>query len=410
MGYHFFKKCICTSLLVAFSTPAFAQSHQNSSRIYSKNVKVLPAEKSIGIVSYKQILPIFRAFNKKRNYFKPEQFDYFIENFHYPNRGRFNIRQKPPPAHIILHWTANKHVTNPLVTLSAFLRSVRRGRVREREDRYKNVSNYYLTGTLSNSQGQSKAYMVKMTRNNLRGKGDIPRVTAYPTKDNWDDNKYDGRGAIGVEIDGPNFRSIYNNPHQKRILIKWMALILSQRGQYGKFRQLKQSRYWSHFKRVYAFLKKNLMAMDVDPAGRIAYEFRTMENVLKQINGLPADLYPEIKKMFSFISGHGVVGQEYNKRMIKAGRRKDARYHKIDFTEPHVFVMGMDLLRANLPMGDGGYDLFTMELLRQEQEQSLRKPAPLAFGSPGHLLVGAEPLSKLSFSAENLKTRMLLLD
>lgn len=317
--------------------------------IPSRNVELTQNEQDTGVVSFNQILPVLSKINQRFNYFTPTQFNYFVSNFHYPYRDRFDLSRQQPPTQVVLHWTANSRTDIPLNTLSAFLRSPRNGRMVERANRYKNVSNYFLTGTLDNLDGTRGAQLVKLTRGDLSSGGDIPRVTAYPTGDNWDDNKYDGRGAIGIEIESPNFSVFYNNPSQREKIHNFLLLVLSERGKLESFRALKDSPHWNDMVAMHDYLKANLPKIDVDTRGGIPMNFQCLDKMLGFFPQFNKDgVYAEAKKMYTYISGHGIVSREYNERMVKAGRYRDADYDKIDFTEPQVFVVAMDLLRSDM--------------------------------------------------------------
>lgn len=353
----------------ASSKPIKVTQHRTSTRIIpSKAVQLTPLERAIGIVNIHNVLPVFKDINQQKNIFSPDAFQYYIENFHYPYRQRFYLDKTPPPAHVVLHWTANKHTHVPLYTLSAFMRSFRGGRLRERQNKYKNVSNYFLTGNLSN-QGQSEAYLIKLTRGNVKTWGDIPRVTAYPTDDHWDDNKYDGRGALGVEIESPNFSSFYYNPQQREKIHNFILMVLKERGVLEEFKDLKYSRYWSQMQSLSNYLESNLSKIDVNNRGGIPLKYQHLDKIIKDFN-YDSGFYPEIQKMFNYVSGHGIVAREYNERMHKSGRSKDARYHKIDFTEPQVFLVCMDILNSDLQFKGVdayvGYDENTQRFIRQQ--------------------------------------------
>lgn len=379
------------SLMVLGNYPAQAQDEDSSfedapfqissidiqrdplSVIPSRSVELTENEQQTGVVNLNEILPVFSRINQRFNVFTPPQFNYFVNNFHYPFRDRFDLSKQAPPTQVVLHWTANSRTDIPLNTLSAFLRSPRNGRMVERDNRYKNVSNYFLTGTLENLDGSREAHLVKLTRGDLSTGGDIPRVTAYPTGDSWDDNKYDGRGAIGIEIESPNFSVFYNNPSQRDKLHNFLLLVLSERGKLNEFREMRNSPYWHDMTAMHDYLKNNLSKIDVDGRGGIAMNYQCLDKMLSyfpQFN--QAGVYQEAKKIYQYMSGHGIVAREYNERMIKAKRYRDADYDKIDFTEPQVFVVAMDLLRSN--MAYRGVDNLPMELAARNPVEIVTMP------------------------------------
>lgn len=319
------------------------------STIPARSVELTRTEAETGVVNLNQILPILSRINQRYKVFTPTQFNYFVNNFHYPFRDRFDLSHQQPPTQVVLHWTANSRTDVPLNTFSAFLRSPRNGRMVERALRYKNVSNYFLTGTLDNLDGTRSAQLVKLTRGDLSSGGDIPRVTAYPTGDAWDDNKYDGRGAIGIEIESPNFSVFYNNPSQREKLHNFLLLVLSERNKLEAFRAFRQSPHWNDMVAMHDYLKANLAKIDVNARGGISMNYQCLDKLLGYFPQLDKQgVYAEARKMYGFVSGHGVVAREYNERMVKAKRYRDADYDKIDFTEPQVFVICMDLLRSSM--------------------------------------------------------------
>ncbi|PKL80555.1 MAG: hypothetical protein CVV27_00260 [Candidatus Melainabacteria bacterium HGW-Melainabacteria-1] len=316
--------------------------------ISSRSIQLTESEQQAGVVSLETIMPALSRINERTKVFTPQQFNYFVRNFHYPFRDRFVVSKQPPPTQVVLHWTANSRPDVPLYTFSAFLRSRRNGQIVERANRYKNVSNYFLTGNLVRPDGAHEAQLVKLTRGELGSWGDIPRVTAYPTSDAWDDNKYDGRGAIGIEIESPNFSVFYRNDSQRDKLHNFLLLVLSERGVLEDFTRLRQSPHWDDMLTLHNYLGKNLSKIDVDKRGGIPQTYQHLDKLLVHFPSLSKGVIQESKKMFTFVSGHGIVAREYNERMFKAKRPRDANYHKIDFTEAHVFVVAMDLLRSDL--------------------------------------------------------------
>ncbi|HEY9839039.1 MAG TPA: hypothetical protein V6D23_01190 [Candidatus Obscuribacterales bacterium] len=320
-----------------------------STVIPSRSVELTESEQQAGIVNLEEVLPVLSRINQRFNIFSATQFNYYVRNFHYPYRDRYELSKQQPPTQVVLHWTANPRTDIPLHTLSAFLRSRRNGQLVERANRYKNVSNYFLTGSLDNLDGTRNAHLVKLTRGDLRSWGDIPRVTAYPTDDNWDDNKYDGRGAVGIEIESPNFSVFYHNASQREKLHNFLLLTLKERDMLDKFSEFRYSPYWEDMVTMHDYLKNNLAKIDVDKRGGIPQNYQYLDKILGYFPKLnKVGVYQEAKKMFQFMSGHGIVSREYNERMVKAKRYRDATYDKIDFTEPHVFVVAMDLLRSDM--------------------------------------------------------------
>lgn len=315
--------------------------------IPSRSVELTEAEQQAGVVNLETILPILDRINQAHPVFNAQQFNYFVRGFHYPYRNRFELSRQKPPTQVVLHWTANPRPQIPLFTFSAFLRSSSRGRIVERPNQSKNVSNYLLTGSLGHSE-QDQAYLVKLTRGDLRSWGDIPRVTAYPTSDRHDDNKYDGRGAIGLEIESPDFGTFYRNPQQRQRLHDFLVLVLGERGVLDEFAKLRQSPHWEDMQALHQYLVNNVARIDVDARGGIAQNYQHLDRLLRFFPDLSPGVYREAQRMFQYVSGHGVVAREYNTRMIRSGRPRDARYDKIDFTEAHVFVVAMDLLLSDL--------------------------------------------------------------
>jgi hypothetical protein len=347
--------------------------------IRSRHVEVSAAEQEVGIVNLEQVLPILRQVNNKHPVFSAKDFEYFVANFHYPFRERFFLGQHKPPAHVVLHWTANKHTHIPLYTLSAFLRRGNRGRVVERPNRYKNVSNYFLTGSLVNLQGEREAHLVKLTRGDIKSWGDIPRVTAYPTDDQHDDNKYDGRGALGIEIESPNFRDFYYNPQQRAKLDQFLQLVLTERGVADQFYALRDSEHWEGMQALYRYLRDHLADMDVNQRGGIHPQFLFLDKIASRFPDLSPQVYYEATRIFSYISGHGIVAREYNHRMRSSGRHREANYSKIDFTEPHVFVIAMELLNKG-PADTNPYR--NNPYYNPYQEQTAVEPSPTQSASP----------------------------
>ncbi len=351
--------------------------------IASRNVKLTLAEQEAGVVNLQAVLPIFKRINDQYNIFSDAQYNHYIHNFHYPYRSRFDVQHRRPPAQVVLHWTANRRPDIPLYTLSAFLRSRRRGRIVERSSEHKNVSNYFLTGSLNNLKGQKESFLVKLTRGDLSRWGDIPRVTAYPTKDSYN-NRYDGQGAVGIEIESPNFRSFYNNPQQREKIHNFLVLVLSERGELADFASIRRSPHWDDMVALANYLRKNLDRIDVNARGGIPIKYQHLDKIMKDFPDLSYGVYEAAQHMFRFISGHGIVAREYNERMHRIGRPQDARYHKIDFTEPHVFLVAMDLLQSDMaykgverrPM-----DLATLRMI-EEQKRAQKQPQPGATPTP----------------------------
>jgi len=341
--------------------------------ITSRSVALTPEESRAGVVAFSDLIPVLEHINRQYNYLPQSQFQYFVQNFHYPYRERFFLDKQTPPAHVVLHWTANPRPEIPLYTLSAFLRSVRGGRLSERDNRYKNVSNYLLTGTLKGPDGGADTYLVKLTRGDIRSWGDIPRVTAYPTNDAHDDNKYDGRGALGIEIESPNFRRFYQNTAQRDKLHNFLVLVLQERGLLEDFRALRYVTHWEDMLALHSYLVQNLAKIDVNQRGGIPQQYQHLDQLLKHLPSISPQVYRSAQEIFKYISGHGIVAREYNARMIRSGRPKDARYHKIDFTEAHVFVVAMDLLQSDLRLRGidlpPQYDLATLRLIEQQAER-----------------------------------------
>lgn len=345
-----------------FQLSAIDKQRDPSSVIPSRSVQVTETERQAGVVNLEEIMPSLSQINQRYNIFSAPQFNYFVRNFHYPYRDRFQLTKQAPPTHVVLHWTANSRPDIPLYTFSAFLRSRRNGQIVERANRHKNVSNYYLTGNMSDTSGGQSAQLVKLTRGDLSSWGDIPRVTAYPTSEQWDDNKYDGRGAIGIEIESPNFGVFYSNPSQREKLHNFLVLVLSERGVLQEFAALRSSPHWDDMNKLHSYLLSNLSKIDVDRRGGIAQNYQHLDKMLNYFSGInKAGVYGEARKMYKYISGHGIVAREYNERMHKARRYRDANYDKIDFTEAHVFVLAMDLLKSDLQYrGDGNYNPYAM--------------------------------------------------
>lgn len=343
----------------AFQLGAIDKQRDPVNVIPSRSVQLTETERNAGVVNLDEIMPALSQINQRYNIFTAPQFNYFVKNFHYPYRDRFQVGKQAPPSHIVLHWTANSRPDIPLYTFSAFLRSRRNGRIVERANRHKNVSNYYLTGNIGNSAGGQSAQLVKLTRGDLRSWGDIPRVTAYPTSEQWDDNKYDGRGAIGIEIESPNFSVFYGNASQREKLHNFLVLVLSERGVLNEFAALRKSPHWEDMTKLHQYLLSNLSKIDVDHRGGIAQNYQHLDKMLTYFNGInKAGVYLEARKMYKYISGHGIVAREYNERMQKARRYRDANYDKIDFTEAHVFVLAMDLLKSDMQYRGTDSDYF----------------------------------------------------
>lgn len=338
--------------------------------IPSRSVRLTPAEQAAGVVDLQAVLPVFQQINERYRIFSPAQFTHYIHNFHYPYRSQFALSQRRPPTQVVLHWTANPRPDIPLYTLSAFLRSRQRGRIVERRSEHKNVSNYFLTGSLQNLQGQSESYLVKLTRGDLSQWGDIPRVTAYPTKDSHN-NKYDGQGAVGIEIESPNFRKFYYNAQQREKLDNFLVLVLKERQELSEFLTLRQSPHWQDMQALARYLRNNLEKIDVNARGGIPQKYQHLDAILKDFPDLSPRVYQEAQRMFRYISGHGIVAREYNTLMHRVGRPQDARYHKIDFTEPHVFLVVMELLNSEAIKEDSLREQEALRLAQWEQKSSL---------------------------------------
>lgn len=354
--------------------------------IPSRQVELTQAERDAGVVSFNALIPTLEVVNERFNVFKGAQFQHFIHNFHYPYRSRFQLKKQTPPAHVVLHWTANSRPDIPLYTFSAFLRRRSYGRIVERPHHYKNVSNYFLSGPLDGPEGK-EAYLVKLTRGDIRSWGDIPRVTAFPIRGAHDDNKYDGRGALGIEIDSPDFRTFYRSSEQRDKLHNFLLLVLRERNLLGDFQSLRRSRHWRDMLSLHRFLKKNLDRIDVNARGTIPTKYRHLDALLKDFPDLDKGVYQEARRIFKFISGHGIVAREYNERMRRQGRPRQANYHKIDFTEAHVFVVAMDLLQSDFQFRGGQafeYDLATQRLIEahKRQPRALREPEPETSAQP----------------------------
>lgn len=347
--------------------------------IPSRSVRITPAEQAAGVVDLQAVLPIFKQINDRYRIFSSAQFNHYIHNFHYPYRSRFEIDKKRPPTQVVLHWTANRRTDIPLYTLSAFLRSRSRGRIVERRAQHKNVSNYFLTGTLKNLQGQPESFLVKLTRGDVARWGDIPRVTAYPTKDHHN-NKYDGQGALGIEIESPNFREFYTNPQQREKLDKFLVLVLKERQELSDFVALRESPHWKDMTALARYLRNNLNKIDVNARGGIPQKYQHLDAILKDFPDLSPGVYQEAQRMFRYVSGHGIVAREYNTLMHRIGRPQDARYHKIDFTEPHVFLVVMDLLNSKAIQEATYQDLDALRRAqmsrRTHPERVLASPVP----------------------------------
>lgn len=355
-------------------------------------VELTAAEKEAGVIAFRDFLPILEHVNRRYRVYSSRDFDYFIHNFHYPYRQRFNLQQTAPPTHVVLHWTANPRPDIPLYTFSAFLRRRQGGRIVERPNAYKNVSNYFLSGTLEQEKGRFEAYLVKLTRGDLRTWGDIPRVTAYPTKDAWDDNKYDGRGALGIEIDSPNFRNFYYNALQREKLRNFLILVFKERGVLHEFAALRNHPQWNNLCRLQAYLLNHLQEIDVQPNGKIDQQWQLLHSISRHLPGMTPETLQAAQQIFRFLSGHGVVAHEYNTRMLRAGRAREANYDKIDFTEPQVFLVAMDLLQSPLEYQeqdrDVGFDLATQRFIDAQKQRNLTlKHADLASlqGAEGEL-------------------------
>jgi len=362
---------------------ASAKQESNFRLIPSKVVGVNDAEREAGVIGFKDLLPHLQKVNERFHIFSPQAYQHFVENFHYPFRQSFDLNEKKPPTQVVLHWTANKRTDIPLYTLSAFLRRMQRGRVVERPHAYKNVSNYFLTGNIAQTESGAQAQLVKMTRGDLSHGGDIPRVTAYPTGDAWDDNKYDGRGAIGIEIESPDFTTFYQNSSQREKLHNFLILVLKERGVLKQFQEIRESAAWDDLLKIHAYLSQNLKALDVQSNGGIPRNWQLLHLISRNIPGIQSESLKTAESIFQFISGHGVIAHEYNRRMVQAGRPKEADYDKIDFTEPHVFLVAMDLLKSEMHyLGNEAYqnyDLATQRLIdAQKQTRTVSDLSPVS--------------------------------
>jgi hypothetical protein len=372
----------------AWLSSSLPSKKDNYQLITSRSVELTEAEKEAGVSGFSDLLPTLEQVNQRYHIYSPKEYQQFVQNFHYPYRERFFIQDQAPPTHVVLHWTANKRTDIPLYTLSAFLRRRQRGRVVERPHQYKNVSNYFLTGSLAQpgqEEQASEARLVKLTRGDISSWGDIPRVTAYPTGDQWDDNKYDARGAIGIEIESPNFGSFYNNQSQRDKLHNFLILVLKERGVLQEFAALRDSAEWENLLKLQAYLKNNLAKVDVQANGGIAQHWQLLDKIAQNLAEITPETVQSAKQIFSYISGHGVVAHEYNARMIRAKRPRDADYDKIDFTEPHVFLVAMDLLQNGLSYrgnnGYAGYDLAIQRLIDQQKQTTQYPPHSVEVGT-----------------------------
>lgn len=365
----------------SFQSAALPQQPERLTIVPSRQVQLTRAESELGIVTLKGVLPSLAQVNQQYHIFKAPEFNYFIRNFHYPYRGRFEWEEDHPPTQVVLHWTANSHPEIPLYTLSAFLRSRRGGRIVERNNKYKNVANYFLTGNIPDSEGQRAPKLVKLTRGDIRSWGDIPRVTAYPTDDAWDDNQYDARGALGVEIESPDFRTFYQNDGQRQAIHNFILLVLRERGQLEAFEALRHSPHWGDMQALYRYLKGHLARIDVDARGTILPQNQYLDKILAYFPDLSPQVNSEARRIFDFVSGHAVVARKYNQRMLRAGRPKDARYHKIDFTEAQVFVVAMDLLNSDLRYHGvdlpPAYDLATLHYMHGQKDEPVQEAVAL---------------------------------
>ncbi len=372
----------------SFQLAAVSSKDKLTRVISSRSIALTDTERRAGVETLPDVIDVFHEINQRFNIFTATQFNYFIKNFHYPFRQSFNLKRTPPPTQVVLHWTANKRPDIPLYTLSAFLRSRRGRHIVERPNRYKNVSNYFLTGNLKNAPGRSKARLLKLTRGNLRTGGDIPRVTAYPTKDSHN-NKYDGRGAVGIEIESPNFGSFYNNDSQREKIHNFLLLVLSERGVLNEFRSIRNSPHWDDMSALHRYLKKNIPRIDVDKRGGITAKNQHLDKILRDFPDISPRVNVEARRIFKYISGHGIVAREYNEHMLRAGRPQDARYHKIDFTEAHVFVVAMDLLASDMRMRGldlpPQYDLATLRMMQQRALMSQPDTDKNVLSAPSHL-------------------------
>jgi hypothetical protein len=385
-----YKRWLCAALLAHLTILPVAAHEQTESwqtaalpagqslRIPAREVELTEAEQEAGVISYSQFLPALAEVNQQYRVYQPRDYQYFVQNFHYPFRQRFFLEHTPPPTQVVLHWTANRRTDIPLYTLSAFMRRGQGGRVVERPDRYKNVSNYFLSGHLRGAEGSLEPQLIKLTRGDLRNWGDIPRVTAYPTGES-DDNKYDGRGALGIEIESPNFGTFYRNQAQRDKLHNFLLLVLQERGVLEDFVRLRESPQWENLRKLHAYLQENLDSLDVQPNGSIPRPAQLLHLVARNLPECTPETLSEARRIFAFISGHGVVAHEYNNRMVRAGRFKDADYDKIDFTEPHVFLVALDLLQSELRYrgtGSEAYDLATLRLIEAQRQQQRVPPTP----------------------------------
>jgi hypothetical protein len=100
--------------------------------------------------------------------------------------------------------------------------------------------------------------------------------------------------------------------------------------------------------KVYSFLTTRLPLIDVNSNGSIRHDFLSLKQIRQYLPDVPSEAFQEMQTIYRYVSGHGVVAKEYNERMIRYGRRQDAKYDKIDFTEPQVFIVAMDLLQSDL--------------------------------------------------------------
>lgn len=391
------------ALILPWRGEALAVSQSGMQIIPSRSVRLTPAEQEAGVVDLMTVLPVFKRINDHYRIFSPTQFDQYVHNFHYPYRNRFDLRRRRPPTQVVLHWTANRRTDIPLYTLSAFLRSRYRGRIVERSAAHKNVANYFLTGSLKNIDGQSESFLVKLTRGDLAHWGDVPRVTAYPTKDSHN-NKYDGQGAVGIEIESPNFRQFYFNTQQREKIHNFLLLVLSERQEIAEFAEIRRSPHWPDMVALARYLRKNIAKIDVNNRGIIPQKYQHLDAILKDFPDLSPGVYQEALRMFRYVSGHGIVAREYNTQMHRIGRPQDARYHKIDFTEPHVFLVVMDLLESELSyrgVRDSAYDLATLRMIQaqksQDEDMVLKpriQPTPLPTASLAPFTGRKHPLSR----------------
>lgn len=352
-----------------FQISGIQQQRELTQVIPAREIELTPAEQRAGITVMSSVMPVLETINQRYNVMNPTQFNYYIRNFHYPYRQRFHLEQRTPPTQVVLHWTANRRTDIPLYTFSAFLRSQRGRQIVERPNRYKNVSNYLLTGELTDHQGQKDTYLLKLTRGDVASWGDIPRVTAFPSDDSQD-NKYDGLGALGIEIESPNFRQFYYNQAQRDKLHNFLLMVLSERGKLSEFASLRNSPHWEDMTKLYRYLANNTARIDVDNRGGITSRNQHLDIILKDFPDLSRGVYSEAKRIYQFISGHGIVAREYNERMLQAGRPREANYDKIDFTEAQVFVVAMEMLQSDLqPRGQQLYDLDTLRMMQSLKEK-----------------------------------------